>query len=118
MPKSAPRPCVVAGCGRLAVSGRCSDHPRAIDYDTQRGSAYDRGYTHRWAVYRAEYLRAHPICVRCDQITPASVVDHIIPHRGRHDLMWAEDNLQALCKRCHDRKTVTEDGGFGNVMIG
>ena len=37
-------------------------------------------------------------------ITRASeVVDHKIPHQGRYDpLMWDRNNLQALCKRCHD----------------
>jgi len=39
----------------------------------------------------------------------ATVVDHIIPHRGDARLMWDESNYQALCKRCHDKKTWTED---------
>lgn len=30
------------------------------------------------------------------------VVDHVEPHRGNLVLFWAEDNLQALCKQCHD----------------
>ena len=40
---------------------------------------------------------------------PASVVDHIKPHKGDYDLFWDEANHQALCKRCHDIKTATED---------
>lgn len=39
----------------------------------------------------------------------ATVVDHIKPHRGDQRLFWDEDNWQALCKECHDRKTLTED---------
>ncbi len=39
---------------------------------------------------------------------PAVVVDHIIPHKGDHLLMWAEWNWQPLTKRAHDRKTATE----------
>ena len=39
----------------------------------------------------------------------ATVVDHIIPHRGNEVLMWDENNYQALCKECHDRKTGHED---------
>jgi 5-methylcytosine-specific restriction protein A len=33
------------------------------------------------------------------------VVDHIIPHRGDQYLFWDQENWQALCKDCHDRKT-------------
>ncbi|WP_295219971.1 HNH endonuclease signature motif containing protein, partial [Ruminococcus sp.] len=41
--------------------------------------------------------------------TAATVVDHIIPHRGDPHLMWDESNWQALCKSCHDWKTGSED---------
>jgi 5-methylcytosine-specific restriction protein A len=33
------------------------------------------------------------------------VVDHIKPHKGDRGLFWELANHQALCKRCHDRKT-------------
>ena len=46
---------------------------------------------------------------------PATDVDHIRPHKGNEDLMWDEENLQALCHACHSRKTAAEDGGFGNI---
>ncbi|WP_368028316.1 HNH endonuclease signature motif containing protein [Paenibacillus sp. DCT19] len=42
------------------------------------------------------------------------MVDHIVPHKGDEGLFWDSTNWQALCKRCHDIKTVTQDGGFGN----
>lgn len=32
----------------------------------------------------------------------ATVVDHIVPHRGDMKLFWDRDNWQALCKACHD----------------
>ena len=38
-------------------------------------------------------------------ITPATVVDHVIPHRGNKQLFWDEKNWQPLCKSCHDLKT-------------
>jgi 5-methylcytosine-specific restriction protein A len=56
-------------------------------------------------------LSRNPLCVECERqgrITPATVVDHIIPHKGNLELFWDEDNLQALCKPCHDRKTAKE----------
>jgi 5-methylcytosine-specific restriction protein A len=59
----------------------------------------------------------HPLCEECKRngrLTPATVVDHITPHKGNRELFWDESNWQALCKSCHDRKTAKEDGGFGN----
>jgi 5-methylcytosine-specific restriction protein A len=79
-----------------------------------RGNASERGYDWRWQKYRIGFLKNNPLCVRCmrDQlVTPATIVDHITPHRGNEELFWNQTNHQALCKRCHDRKTATEDGG-------
>lgn len=85
--------------------------------DQRRGTAHQRGYTIRW--YRASkaYLARNPLCVRCMKrglCTSATVTDHIKPHKGDRNLFWDESNWQALCKPCHDRKTASEDGGFGN----
>lgn len=41
------------------------------------------------------------------------LVDHIIPHKGDMELFWDRNNWQAMAKECHDKKTATEDGGFG-----
>lgn len=45
-------------------------------------------------------------CPACDagrkQVTPASVVDHRIPHRGDLRLFWDRSNWQAMGKQCHD----------------
>ena len=81
-----------------------------------RESASKRGYNRRWRRARAAFLRRHPLCVACarvDRVTAATVVDHIVPHKGDTVLFWLVSNWQALCKRCHDRKTAREDGGFG-----
>jgi 5-methylcytosine-specific restriction protein A len=77
------------------------------DHASERGGAV---YTYRWQKLRSAFLTKHPLCTACDHI--ATVVDHIRPHRGDQVLMWSWDNLQAMCKPCHDRKTATEDGGF------
>ena len=34
----------------------------------------------------------------------------MVPHHGDMTLFWDEENWQALCKRCHDAKTASEDG--------
>ena len=54
------------------------------------------------------FLQAHPLCAEClrnGRYTAATVVDHIIPHRGDMSLFWDERNWQSLCERCHDEKT-------------
>lgn len=74
-------------------------------------------YNSRWQKARAGFLKAHPLCVLClkrGRVTPATVVDHITPHRNDMELFWDSDNWQALCKQCHDgHKQSIEKGGVG-----
>ncbi|WP_328812721.1 HNH endonuclease [Paradesulfitobacterium ferrireducens] len=72
----------------------------------------EKGYDSRWRQARARFLKTHPLCVKClenGRLEKATVVDHIVPHRGNQVLFWDESNWQSLCKKCHDRKTRTED---------
>ena len=77
-----------------------------------RPTAAQRGYGSKWQIAREEFLRVHPTCAKC--ACRATVVDHIIPHRGDQALFWNRSNWQGLCKRHHDMKTNSQDGGFGN----
>lgn len=115
MPHRPNTPCKHPGCARLVPYGRvyCDEHTPAHRGDGR--STKEKGYTRRWQKARDRFLKAHPLCVRClkdGQLTPATVVDHIIPHRGDQGLFWDENNWQALCKPCHDKKTMTEDRLF------
>lgn len=95
------------------ANGYCDIHQsETYKYDKHRLNSYARGYDHRWRKYRKWFLEHHPLCEVCG--APASVVDHIIPHKGNYNLFWDTTNHQALCKMCHDIKTAKEDGGFGN----
>ena len=83
----------------------------------QRKTSAERGYGARWQKARAGFLAKHPLCAECARggITrAASVVDHIVPHKGDQGLFWDSSNWQPLCKPHHDAKTAREDGGFGN----
>jgi 5-methylcytosine-specific restriction enzyme A len=107
MPPRARSLCLRPGCGRLVASGYCEQHrPK---YGEWHGL-----YNAQWRRYRAAFLAEHPLCVACPlyRLTPATVVDHIKPHRGNVDLFWDAGNHQALCKQCHDRKTAKETAGF------
>ncbi|KQZ00890.1 hypothetical protein ASD45_08485 [Pseudolabrys sp. Root1462] len=79
-----------------------------------RGSARERGYTRRWDKARATYLRSHPLCRMCEGqglTVAATVVDHIIPHKGDQKLFWdIEGNWQPLCKFHHDSAKQAEEG--------
>lgn len=45
------------------------------------------------------------MCLAMNRQTPATVVDHIIPHCGNSQLFWSTDNYQSLCPTCHNSKT-------------
>lgn len=64
-----------------------------------------RAYGYRWQKAREGYLRKHPFCSHCESIglvVAASVIDHIVAHKGDMELFWDSDNWQSLCKECHD----------------
>jgi 5-methylcytosine-specific restriction enzyme A len=76
----------------------------------QRETSTARGYDRRWREARLSHLAEQPLCVACQRadpprVEPATVVDHVVPHRGDQGLFWDRDNWQSLCKRCHDQKT-------------
>lgn len=64
--------------------------------------------TRRWQKLRALHLAQSPICNICERAA-ASVLDHIEPVRINPAGFWNEDNLQTVCRRCHDRKSATDD---------
>ncbi|MGA9851855.1 MAG: HNH endonuclease [Gammaproteobacteria bacterium] len=51
-------------------------------------------------------------CEKNGKTMLASVVDHIVPHRGNTTIFWDRTNWQSLCRRCHNRKTATQDSRF------
>jgi 5-methylcytosine-specific restriction protein A len=120
MPTAAPRACLHPGCRSLVKDARyCEAHrkERAGSYaDEARGTRQARGYGAGWEATRKRILsRDAGICQECLRngvVTPIGhrrysyFCDHIIPKAegGSDD----DDNLQALCRDCHDRKTQRE----------
>lgn len=108
-------------CPNLTTGTYCEQHKKqekvsSREYDKQRGTATQRGYDSRWRKARKTFLSRNPLCKHCEEegrLTPATVVDHVVPHKGDKVLFWDKDNWQPLCTRCHNRKTAKEDGGFG-----
>ena len=113
MPMAAKRPCNHPGCPALTSDGWCPAHPKP-----KRQTRHEQGYTNRWARFSKVFRMAHPLCEHClveGRTTASQEVDHILPHRGNQELFWSAENLQALCKACHSKKTATHDAGFGNA---
>ena len=81
----------------------------------KRPSAYRRGYDTKWRKLSKWFLQHNPWCVVCGN--PADHTDHILPlsKGGSNELK----NLQALCHRCHSKKTIKEfDGPSGHTQGG
>ena len=105
------RPCRHPGCIALTREGWCPQHKPKH----KRGEceSWHRLYSlPGWARLRTDQLTREPWCAECTRAgrkrTRATVVDHIVPHRGDLRLFADPGNLQSLCKRCHDRKTLQE----------
>jgi 5-methylcytosine-specific restriction endonuclease McrA/predicted kinase len=113
MPARALRPCKHPGCGRLSTDGACSLHAAQIKRERSNWSQKpptERGYGSTWVkIRKLAMLRDGAICKVClaeGRVTQATEIDHIIPKsQGGTD---EEDNLQAICKRCHAHKTALE----------
>ncbi len=123
MPHKPARPCRHPGCLALTAdpSGYCLEHLSLArrQQDAARGTAAARGYDSRWHRASRLYLAEHPLCAICQRKTPpviraATLVDHIIPHRGNMALFWDESDWQSACDECHRQKSASEDGAFGN----
>lgn len=86
-----------------------------------RGKTAERGYGGRWQKARITFLAANPLCRMCEsegRATVATVVDHIMPHKGDQSLFWDRANWQPLCKPHHDRDKQREERGTARPVIG
>ena len=94
-------------------------NPRATKVFTQRRQAKERSAKRMyatndptWRGIRADQLRHEPLCRECSKHgrnTAGNTVDHINGDTYNN----SAENLQTLCKACHDRKTGRETG-FGS----
>ena len=59
------------------------------------------------------------MCGQEGRVKAASVVDHVIPHKGNEALFFDAGNLSSLCKACHDRHKQSEERtGKAKPVIG
>lgn len=71
----------------------------------------------RWRKTSERFRKANPLCVRCKAnglVVASQVADHVTPHKGDESSFWTGE-LQALCKTCHDLKSIVEDDSAGGT---
>ena len=75
---------------------------------TNYNKMYQSSY---WKTCRDVQLKKQPFCVECrkgKRLVFATIVDHVIPHKGSWTLFTDENNLQSLCKYHHGIKSQKE----------
>lgn len=75
----------------------------------------------RWLRMRSRQLDRDPLCAYClqsEEVTEATIVDHIKEHKGDEAVFFDPDNLQSLCKSCHDSIKQREERGQNIVRFG
>lgn len=64
----------------------------------------------QWRRVRASFLADHPLCEECQKrglVVAARVVDHIVPINEGGE-RYDPRNFQALCDKCHNKKSGRE----------
>lgn len=78
-------------------------------YQWQKKTDYDRITGRKLQTIRNRFLRSNPLCAECLKngvYTLATIRDHIVSlAEGGQD---TEENTQALCIECHNKKTQEE----------
>lgn len=104
----APSVCSTPGCPKIRpcpIHDVAKPAPRSERYKPYNGT--------RWRKLSATYRKRHPICEEC-HVLPSAHVDHKDGRGPDGPRGYDWDNLKALCRSCHSRKTASHDGGFGN----
>lgn len=88
--------------------GARTDFERNRQADQRRGSASERGYDGKWAKASAGHRVRSPLCRYCEvgafgppHVRPATLVDHLYPHRGDTVLFWNKLYWVSSCGACH-----------------
>lgn len=111
MPGYPARPCTHIGCTALSRdgTGRCTDHPK--EAWGKRADAPKRISGRKLQKLRKELFRHSPLCVVCQaagRVTAATERDHIVPLSETRQDEATNDGMQALCKDCHEAKSIAE----------
>lgn len=100
---------------------------KPVDYNKIPGQGryhVNKFYQSRaWKAFTRDFLAEHRLCVMCDKagiLKFANTTDHIKPinpkdaydtQNGRYGEPLDKKNCQALCSRCHNKKSAMERHG-------
>lgn len=101
------------GTGSEAAPDPAAARRRANDTDRRRRNPWRRLYsTKAWKEARAAQKAKMPWCERCwaaGILTPMTVVNHRIPHRGDERLFFDPANHESTCEAHHNRDIQREE---------
>lgn len=123
MPKRAPKSCRMCGIAHTNKHAYCDGCASLNGKNWQRSAAEERAhrarYGARWQQLRNSLLANEPLCRVCaaaGRTTAATEIDHITPvSAGGSD---HPNNLQPICRNCHQRKTAGEGAAARNADRG
>ena len=104
-------PPVRCNCGGLIQANVCSGCGPKQKRKRVRREHHKLYNNARWRKASKLHRSRQPLCVECEKqgrIKAASLVDHIVPHKGDVELFWDESNWQSLCWKCHGYKSQKE----------
>lgn len=131
MPTKPKHPCAFPMCPNLTNTKYCEEHQWKANEEEEAREKYrynlnkerrlkrdtkllNKRYGREWQKIRNRFIYEHPLCEMClldNRYVNAEEVHHIVPlsKGGTHNA----SNLQALCKKCHSKITMStnhEDG--------
>ena len=110
MPYKPKTPCCYPNCPELTHERYCEKHrvQAAREYNRYARDGESKRFYNSpaWRRISAEQLKREPLCVECmraGRVQPAEIADHIQPIREGGARLDRE-NIQSLCRACHNRK--------------
>jgi 5-methylcytosine-specific restriction protein A len=123
MPSKSKRPCSYPRCSNLAERTYCEQHSKVReDSKAETSKQYDKYQrdpkstafykSKAWRDMRAyTFSKQHGLCQHClidNRFVRGDIVDHKLPIKANWSKRLQEDNLQVLCHKCHNNKTMRE----------
>lgn len=88
-----------------------------LRYSSDRSERESFYHTKEWKILRKQALeRDNHQCQYCKLqaiVSPAKIVDHIVPTQFNESKMKDLSNLASTCQKCHDKKTRWEQTYYG-----
>ena len=90
---------------------------KVLRYSNDRSERESFYHTKAWKSLRKQALeRDNHQCQYCKfqaKVSPAKIVDHIVPTQFNENKMKDLSNLASSCQKCHDKKTRWEQAYYG-----